>query len=60
MQTFESFGKVLQYRLDVHPGGSSNKGRGFIQLDTPEAAQAAVKALDGLPVEGGGRLKVSR
>ncbi len=48
---FEDFGKVLSIKLMVYENGAS-KGFGFVQLETPEEAQAAIAALHGKDWDG--------
>eukprot|EP00667_Euglena_gracilis_P013781 EG_transcript_14246 len=48
---FSSYGTVVKCRITKKAGGSA-RPIGFIQYETPEMAQAAREALDGLVVDG--------
>lgn len=55
---FSPYGQVVSTRIMVERDTGRSRGFGFVSFDSPEAADAAIRALDGFQV-GNKRLKVS-
>lgn len=58
LNAFSQFGNVLSARVAMDRATGRNKGYGFVSYETPEAAAAAVAAMNGF-LAGGKRLKVT-
>lgn len=58
LNSFSQFGNVLSARVAMDRQSGRNKGYGFVSYETPEAAAAAVAAMNGF-LAGGKRLKVT-
>ncbi|XP_060537202.1 polyadenylate-binding protein 4-like [Cylas formicarius] len=56
---FEKFGKITSYKIMSKDDGKS-KGFGFVAFESPEAAEAAVEALNGKEIVEGKPLYVGR
>lgn len=49
---FEAHGEVVSVNLIIDRDSGRPKGFGFVEMATPEAAQAAKEALDGTELDG--------
>ncbi|CDJ39815.1 hypothetical protein, conserved [Eimeria tenella] len=58
LNSFSQFGPIVSARVAMDRQTGRNKGYGFVSFETPEAAAAAVAAMNGF-LAGGKRLKVT-
>ena len=58
LNSFSQFGVIISARVAIDRQTGRNKGYGFVSYDSPEAAAAAVAAMNGF-LAGGKRLKVT-
>jgi RNA recognition motif-containing protein len=49
---FAPFGTIISARVAVDRDTNRSKGFGFVEMESDDAAQAAIKALDGTEFEG--------
>lgn len=57
-QLFEQYGTVISAEIIMDRDTGRSKGFGFVEMESAEAAQAAIEALDGYDA-GGRTLKVN-
>ena len=51
-EAFEAFGPVVSAKVIIDRETNRSKGFGFVEFETEEAAQAAVKGMDGKDLAG--------
>jgi RNA recognition motif-containing protein len=51
-EMFSEFGEIVSAVVIVDKASGRSKGFGFVEFETEEAAQAAIKAMNGKEIEG--------
>ena len=51
-EAFGEFGNVLSVRIITDRDSGRSKGFGFVEMETPEAAQACIEGMDGKELDG--------
>lgn len=51
-QAFSQFGNVVSAKVIIDRDSNRSKGFGFVEFETDEEAQAAIKGIDGQEIDG--------